>query len=357
MTESDVDAVRKRPGMYIGDVRDGSGLHHMVWEVVSNSIDEHLAGHCDRIDVAIAPDGSIAVEDNGRGFRFDSVDGKPFAEIALTSLHGTATLDGHAPHEHVGLLGVGVFVVSALSTWVRLDVWRDGRHRLQRFERGVAVTGVEDLGATERSGTRLAFAPDPDVFGDTWFDAGTIAARLRELAFLRPQLTLFFRDDRDHTFHEPKGITARVAQLCPVPIPSETFALTGEEDDLALEVAVSWQHHGHGIESYANIERTTAGGTHATGLMDGLVAGLRTRARAHCKGRRAKKLVWVLAPGMSGIVTVRLNDPTYGAPTKSRLDEPRVARFVRRQVGPAFADYLAKQPVLLKHFTDALEGD
>ena len=180
--------------MYVGDVDDGSGLHHMVWEVLANSIDELLAGHCTTIDVTILPDGAVAIEDDGRGIRVDDTDGVPFAERALTTFHDTPTMDGHAPHEHLGLRGVGLFAVCALSRYVLLEAYREGAYFKQRFERGVAVSALERLGATNRSGTRLTFLPDSEVFRSTWIDPGLVAAKLRELSFLLPGLKLSLRD-------------------------------------------------------------------------------------------------------------------------------------------------------------------
>ena len=160
MTElNSADAIRKRPGMYIGDPRDGSGLAHMVWEVVANAVDEHLAGACNEIGVEVDEAGAITVDDDGRGFPLELVGAKPFAELALTTFHQTPTLDGHAPHTHVSLHGVGVFAVCALSTTLELHVHRHGRHWCQRFAKGHATSAVEDCGPSARLGTRLTFMP------------------------------------------------------------------------------------------------------------------------------------------------------------------------------------------------------
>jgi DNA gyrase subunit B len=167
-----LEAIRRRPGMYVGDTHDGSGLVHMLWEVVANALDEHLAGHCDRIAIEVAEDGAIGVEDNGRGIRLDDVDGVSFAEKALTSFHAGPTLDGHAPHEHIGTRGVGLFAVCALSSRLELQVSRGGRCWRQRFERGLAVSTLQVTGSTETTGTRIVFAPDPGIFAGAGLNRG-----------------------------------------------------------------------------------------------------------------------------------------------------------------------------------------
>lgn len=203
MIPHSLEAIRRRPGMYIGDTWDGSGLTHLLWEVVANALDEHLAGHCNRIAIEVAEDDAIGVEDNGRGIRLDAIDGVPFAERALTSFHTGPTFDGHAPHEHIGTRGVGLFVVCALSAWLELQVCRDGRRHAQRFERGRAVSKLGETGPADSSGTRIVFAPDPQVFSNTGLDPGPVLARLKEMACLFPRLTLAFKDRRAHVFHAP----------------------------------------------------------------------------------------------------------------------------------------------------------
>src|ERR1700749_4097777 len=182
--------------MFIGDIADGSGLAHMVWELVANSLDQHLAGRCSRIDVLLEQDGSVVVEDDGPGIPLVDASGRPFAEVALTQLHATPTFDGHAPHEHVGAgrHGLGLFPLNALSSRLVVDIFRGGFHHRQRFEKGLAVSRMEKVGPSTRTGTRVSLRPDAAIFSDAWFNAGTIAGRLRELAHLLPALTLTFLD-------------------------------------------------------------------------------------------------------------------------------------------------------------------
>ncbi|WP_437534920.1 ATP-binding protein [Sorangium sp. So ce726] len=349
---TDADAIRRRPGMYIGDVADGRGLAHLIWELVANSLDQHLAGRCSRIDVVLQHDGSALVEDDGPGIPLVDVDGRPFAEVALTRFHATPTFDGHAPHEHVGLWGVGMFVVNALSSRLTLDVRRDGFHHTQRFERGFAVSRLEKVGPSTRTGTGISIQPDPAIFSDPWFNAGAIAARLRELAWLLPTLTLSFQDRREHVFREPRGLVVFLERTRRglVPIENALFVeqIVGE---IRVEAAVEWLPcNWSTVESYANIERTTDGGTHVQGLVEGLAEGLRD-ALPTWKARPKKKATEAVNRGLHAIVCVRLHEPIYGEPTKSRLTTPEAKRAVSSAVRGAFAAFVRCNASLLGHFT------
>lgn len=347
----DVDAIRKRPGMFVGDVSDGSGLGHLVWELVANSLDQHLAGRCHRIDVVLQDDGSAYVEDDGPGIALFDVDGQPFAEVALTRFHATPTLDGHAPHEHVGLHGAGIFVVNAVSSRLTLDVFREGGHYTQQYERGFAVSRLVQADVSTRTGTRISFQPDPAIFSDPWFNAGAISARLRELAWLMPSLTLTFQDRREHVFCEPRGLSVFLERtrmaLAPIGNPLFVDQIVGE---IRVEAAIEWrQCRWSTVESYANIERTTEGGTHVHGLVEGLAAGLREAVPAW-KKRPKKEVTEAVNRGLHAIVCVRLHDPTYGEPTKSRLVTPEAQSAVSSAVRAAFAAFLRRDALLLEHF-------
>lgn len=351
MTMRAVDAIRMRPGMYIGDITDGSGLAHMVWELVANSLDQHLAGRCSRIDVLLEQDGSVVVEDNGPGIPLVDVAGRPFAEVALTQFHATPTFDGHAPHEHVGLHGVGLFPLNALSSRLTLDVFRDGLHHTQRFERGFAVSRLEKVAPTTRTGTRVSLQPDPAIFSDSWINPGTIAARLRELACLLPGLTLTFQDRREHVFREPRGLSVFLermrGRLASVGGTLVVDQLVGE---IRVEAAVEWApSRWSTVESYANIERTTDGGTHVQGLVEGLAKALRDAVPAW-KIRPKKNATEAVSRGLHAIVCVRLHDPTYGEPTKGRLVTPEAKSAVSFAVRAAFAPFLQRNTSLLEHF-------
>ena len=355
-----LEAMRRRPGMYIGDTRDGSGLIHMLWEVVANALDEHLAGHCRRIAVEIAADGAIGVADDGRGIRLDMVDGVSFVEKALTSFHEGPTLDGHAPHEHIGTRGVGLFAVCALSAWLDLEVCRDGRRCSQRYERGLAVSKLREIGATDTTGTRLVFFPDPEIFSTTRLSPGPVLSRLKELSYLFPQLTLSFKDQREHRFNEPEGLSAYVQEAAGfrdgTPF-ANAFTCVAATQSIIVEVAATWNRSsGMSLESFANVMRTTDGGTHVDGLLRGLVAGARKALPGACRGLRRKQVERALMRGLNAVVCVRLDDPEYGRPTRDRLSSPHVAAVVEDCVSGPFADFLANEPVLSARIADAL-GD
>jgi DNA gyrase/topoisomerase IV subunit B len=348
---NDVEGIRRRPAMYIGDI-GGSGLHHMVWEVLANAVDEFLGGRCSRIDITVNADGAVTVEDDGRGMRVDVVDGKPFPEIALTTFHDAPTLDGHAPHEHVGLHGAGLFPVCALSTYVTLEILTGDAHFRQRFASGVAVSDLERIGTTQRTGTRITFLPDPEVFTSTSFDTGAIARRIEELSYLLPDLNITLRDARHLHFHNPRGLAAWVDSQLRVDeavTTSRAFEIHDKQEDITVEAAVNWGTQWRfAVESFANINRTTEGGTHVRGLLLGLVGGLRAAAPEAFKGRRTPELESLLSKGLVAIVCVRLNDVEFGRPTRSELVTPRVRNIVKKIVAGRFAHYLQHEPELLR---------
>lgn len=354
MSIIDVKAIRQRPAMFIGDTAGGGGLEHMVWELVANSLDQHLVGRCSRIDVLLEQDGAVVVEDDGPGIPIVDVAGRPLAEVALTQFHATPTFDGHAPHEHVGagLHGVGLFPLNALSSYLILDVFRDGFHHTQRFERGYAVSRMDKVGPTTRAGTRISLQPDPAIFSDPWFNAGTVAARLRELACLMPALTLTFQDRREHVFRERRGLIVFLERTRRgLAALGDTLVLDERVGAIRVEAAIEWlPSRWSTVESYANIERTTDGGTHVRGLVDGLVDALRDTAPAW-KTQPKKELAEAVRRGLHAIVCVRLHDPTYDAPTKSRLMTPEARDAVSSAVRAAFTAFLPRNAVLLDHFT------
>ena len=352
---NELETIRKRPGMYIGNTTDGSGLLHMVWELLANSLDEHLAGHCSRISVEISANGSITVEDDGRGIPVMEMNGVSFTEKAFTSFHNTPTMDGHAPHEHVGLHGVGAFVVCALSRSLEVNSFRDGWHFSQQFERGLAVSKLQKIEPATSTGTSVTFTPDSAIFTNAWIDPGRIASRLREISFLVPRLTLNFRDLRQHVFHEPKGLVAHVERTSSESCLA-TFSTFGELAKIRVEVAARWASYPWSqIESYANVERTTDGGTHVRGLLQGLSAGLKRAAPRICANRSSKEIERAISHGLTAIVCVRLNDPTYGEPTKSRLLTPEAKVAVKTCISEAFGDFLQREVSAVEHFASLLE--
>lgn len=342
-------SIRLRPETFIGDVRDGSGLHHMLWGLLANSLDEHIAGHCRRIDVVLEDGGAASVEDDGRGIPLFDAEGRPFAEAALTQEHPIPILDDRASQEHVGRYGVGLVVVNALSAWLSVDVHRDGLHRRLRYENGHPAGALEVVGPSARTGTRMSFSPDGSVFEATWFDTDKIRTHLREISWMMPALTLTFLDRRTHVFHEPQGVRAslqktRHSWVTPI---AEMLVVDEMIGRIRVEGAVEWvRGHACEIESFANIERTRDGGTHVEGLLAGLREGL-LRADPSWTEVDPKETTRILRDGLRAVVGVRLCHPTYGLPAKSRLVTPEVKDAVTRVVSGGFEALLARQPALL----------
>jgi DNA gyrase subunit B len=343
-----VACIRKRPGMYVGNVNDGSGLLQLVWELVANSVDEHLAGRCSSIRVVIERDGSLVVEDDGRGFPLHIIDGKSFAEHALTTLHFTPTKDGHAPHEHVGLHGCGAVCVNALSSWLTLDVFDGQRHHQQRFERGRAVTPLTNVGTCSATGTRIAFLPDPTIFAATWFQGSLIFNRLREMTWMLPQLSISFEDRRTHVLRSPHGLQGflehhRSPDSDPYAPP---FVVDQTIDDIRIEIAAEWSSSSNDcrVESYANINRTTGGGTHVEGFLTGLSLACK-ECVPESRSMSASERWEAVKRGLLAVVCVRLEDPSFEAPTKSILSTPQVKELVAKVVQQQFPRYVEAHPL------------
>jgi len=348
--DDDINAVRKRPGMFVGDPSDGSGLLQMVWEVVANAIDEHLAGAALRISISIAADGSIAVEDDGRGFPFHLVDGVPFVERTLTRLHDTPTLDGHRPHEHLGPLGVGMMPVNALSTSLVVEIHRDGRLRRQRFSRGRKETELEDIESSGRTGTRVTFSPDPEIFGADWIDVAAIARRLRELACLLPAITFSLVDQREEVFSDSGGLRtlASMHRRRGFHAPAQYgFEIDGVFGDVRVDVALEWGGDSDPtIQSYANLIETSEGGTHADGLVDGLTLGLLEALGVGASTWSLGDARDAVSRGLFAVLRVRLDHLDFDRPTREHLATPLAGRAVENVVRAAFARRLRDDTAL-----------
>jgi DNA gyrase subunit B len=343
-----LDCVRLRPAMYVGDTTDGTGLHHLLWEVLGNAIDEHLMGCATRIEVSI--DGAtLTVEDDGRGIPIElhPTIGLPAIELVLTRLHAGPTYDGHSPHVHIGRhsYGVGLAAVNALCERLHAVVHRDGRRFELAFARGERSLGLRDLGPSEGRGTRITLRPDATIFTDPTFDLDAVATRLRELAYLNPGLTLTLQGQ---PHHQPRGLAALVEHVrgaSSLPI----VHLRGEANGVAVEVAMTWGEHAQepDVRSFVCQCPTVSGGTHVEGLWQGIADAVRQRwpLRAEAgPGRVAPRRGFVAA------VHADLYHPSFGGPTKARLasDEARVG--VREVVARMLPAWLAAHP----HYEDAL---
>ncbi len=352
-----LEAVRKRPSMYIGDTAE-RGLHHLVFEVVDNSVDEALAGFCDRIVVTIHVEGSVTVEDNGRGIPIEihSTEGVSAAEVVLTKLHAGGKFDKGAYKVSGGLHGVGVSVVNALSEFLEVEIRREQRVFFQRYRRGAPEAALQEIGQTGVRGTKVTFKPDPEIFETVDFSFDVLSQRLRELAFLNKGLRISIADERERRSHEfffEGGIVSFVEHLnrTKTPIHPDVIYLAGEREDVAIEIAMQWNEgYTESVFSFANNINTIEGGTHLIGFKSALTRTLNTYAvtRGLLKKEADSLQGEDVREGLTAIVSVKVPEPQFEGQTKTKLGNSEVKGLVEALVNDKLAAYLERHPAEAK---------
>ncbi len=353
------DAVRKRPGMYIGDVDDVSGLHHMVWEVVDNSIDEAQAGYATQILVTVHGDNSVTVADDGRGIPVDrhQETGRPAAEVIMTELHAGGKFDSNSYKVSGGLHGVGVSVVNFLSEDLKMEIHRDGRVWEQDFERGVPAGDLRAVGKTRKTGTIVTFRPDPEVFSVRVFHNDILVKHLRELAFLNSGLEIAFhdeRDDRREVFKFSGGLQEFVSYLNrskKVLHPNPVFLVDENAEGERVEVALQWHDsYAENVLAFTNTVYNSDGGTHISGFRAALTRTINIYGSAHnlLKGLKENLSGEDVREGLTAIVAVKIREPRFSSQTKDKLVSNHVKGWVESVINERLATYFEENPAVAK---------